>query len=129
MKPKSGTTRPQQQLAEFIKLIDQHLDDLLQGRVSEMHEIERFAELMFIHPTHLSNLIKELTGSSPCGIFQTKLIGVAQQLLADPALPIGHIAIILTFEPSQFTKWFKRLTGVTPKSYRLSIRNLTPVKN
>jgi AraC-like DNA-binding protein len=114
-------TRPQELKELFIKLIDEHLDDLVHGRVTEMYEIEQFAELMFIHPTHLSNTIKDLTGTSPCGILQPKIIEIAQKLLSNPALPIRNVAFILSFEPSQFTKWFKRLTGETPKAYRSSL--------
>jgi AraC-like DNA-binding protein len=114
-------TRPQQTLSQFIQLIDEHLADLTHHRTTDMHEIEDFAELMHIHPTHLSNTIKEVSGTSPCGIYQTKIIETAKQLLADPYLSIRDIAFILTFDPSQFTKWFKRLAGTTPKQYRAGL--------
>jgi AraC family transcriptional regulator of adaptative response / methylphosphotriester-DNA alkyltransferase methyltransferase len=53
--------------ASNVKLIDQHLDDLLYGRVTELREIEDFAGQLHIHPTHLSNTIKALPSTSPCG--------------------------------------------------------------
>jgi AraC-like DNA-binding protein len=114
-------SRPQQIKESFIQLIDRHLDDLVHSRVEQMFEIEHFAELMFIHPTHLSNTIKELTGDTPCGIFQSKILDTAKQLLADKSLTVRRIAYILSFEPSQFSKWFKRFTGIGPKQYRLSL--------
>ena len=121
MKTNSQLTRPQQVKDDFIRQIEVHLDDLVHSRAEEMFEIERFAELMFIHPTHLSNTIKELTGETPCGIFQTKILETAKRLLADPALPIRNIAYTLSFEPSQFSKWFRRFTGESPKMYRSSL--------
>jgi AraC-like DNA-binding protein len=110
--------RPEQLNELFVELIDQHLDDLIKGKVGDMFEIENFASLLFIHPTHLSNTIKETTGNSPCGVYQMKIMEVALKLLSDPTKSIHEIALSLTFDPSQFTKWFKRFNGITPKQYR-----------
>ncbi|WP_158796103.1 helix-turn-helix transcriptional regulator [Pedobacter sp. L105] len=113
--------RPEQIKDEFLTLIDRHLDDLVHLRVTEMMEIKDFAETLHIHPTHLSNTIKELCGTSPCGLYQPKILRVAQELLADTNFSIHETALRLSFEPSQFTKWFKQLTGITPKAYRTQI--------
>jgi AraC family transcriptional regulator of adaptative response / methylphosphotriester-DNA alkyltransferase methyltransferase len=99
--------RPAEIRSLYEHLIDQHLDDLIQGRASEMFEIEDFAEQLHIHPVHFSNTIKDLTGLSPCGIFQQKILETALKLLVDQQLTIKQIALIMTYEPSQFTKWFK----------------------
>lgn len=120
MRSGSPISRPLQIKETFIRLIDKHLNDLVHSRAEIMFEIEHFAELMFIHPTHLSNTIKELTGDTPCGIYQTKILETAKILLSDSTLPIKNVAFILSFEPSQFSKWFKRFTGESPKFYRSS---------
>jgi len=114
-------SRPEEIQQEFLALIDSHLDDLVHQRATEMLEVEDFAEQLHIHPTHFSNTIKKLTGTSPCGLYQPKILAVAQQLLAQPELQIKTIALRLSFEPSQFTKWFKQLSGTTPKAYRAQI--------
>jgi AraC family transcriptional regulator, regulatory protein of adaptative response / methylphosphotriester-DNA alkyltransferase methyltransferase len=106
---------------KYEKLIDMQLDDLLKGRADQMQEIGDFAEQLHLHPTHFSNTIKELTGSSPCGIYQLRILETAERLLADPDLSIRRIALMLTYEPSQFIKWFKRFRGITPKEYRAQI--------
>ncbi len=111
-------SRPQQIVEQYTQLIDQHLDDLIKGRVEEMFEIEDFAARLFIDPTHLSNTIKEVTGTSPCGLYQPKIVETAKKLLANPDPSIRDIALLLSFDPSQFTKWFKRFTNQTPKQYR-----------
>lgn len=113
--------RPEQITKDYINLIDSHLEDLVQGRADEMFEIENFAEKLFIHPTHLSNTIKQTTGGSPCDIYEVKIVAVAKGLLNDPERSIKDVALILTFDPSQFTKWFKRFAGTTPKAYRKSL--------
>jgi AraC-like DNA-binding protein len=113
--------RPAEIKSQYEQLIDKHLDDLVQGRTSAMLEIEEFAEQLHIHPVHLSNTIKELTGISSCAIYHGKILETARRLLGNPDLTIRQIALQLTYEPSQFTKWFKRLGGMTPKQYRLQI--------
>ncbi|SFM99172.1 AraC-type DNA-binding protein [Chitinophaga sp. YR627] len=114
--------RPEQIKEQYCLLIDRHLNDLVNGLAEEMFEIEDFARLMFIHPTHLSNTIKTITGTSPCGIYQVKILEVAKKLLSDSSLPVRDTALLLTFEPSQFTKWFKRLAGCTPQQYRKQLK-------
>ena len=116
----NALTRPEQLEDEYIRLIDQHLIDLVDHNATEMHEIEDFAALLFIHPIHLSNTIKDFTGVSACEIYQTKIMAVAKGLLYNSHLSIRQIALTLTFEPSQFTKWFKKYAGSTPKQYRVT---------
>ncbi|MET4138167.1 AraC family transcriptional regulator [Pedobacter sp. UYP1] len=110
--------RPEQIKENYLQLIDKHLDDLIHNRADYMFEIEDFAEQLHIHSTHLSNTIKALTGTTPCGLYQTKILSVAKLLLQRPGLTIRQVALMLDFEPSQFTKWFKRFHGISPKEYR-----------
>jgi len=61
-------TRPQELTEAFKQLIDNHLADLVNLRAIEMLEIEQFAELLHVHPTHLSNTRKgHAIGSASIG--------------------------------------------------------------
>lgn len=113
--------RPQEITADFLKIMDQNLEDLQEGKTDSYLDIHQIAERLFIHPTHLSNTIKEVTGKSPCDICNEKTISVAKKLLNDPQLTISEIAFKLTYDPSNFTKYFKKLTGETPSRYRNKI--------
>jgi AraC-like DNA-binding protein len=86
-----------------------------------MFEIKDFADALHIHPTHLSNTIKLTTGRAPCFFVEDKIMRMAKEMLADDSLPVAEIASRLTFDPSNFTKFFKRFAGMTPKSYREQI--------
>lgn len=86
-----------------------------------MLEINEFASMLFIHPTHLSNTIKLTTGKAPCDLFEEKLMVIAKRMLSDPKANIADIAFNLTFDPSNFTKWFKRFEGITPTQFRENI--------
>src|SRR5579871_5796511 len=90
---------------QYLAYIDQHLKDLLAGDIDEMYELRDIAQGLYIHPTHLSNVIKEYTGKHPCYFYELKILAVAKNLLADPGPSIAAIARRLTYDPSNFTKW------------------------
>ena len=116
--PKKILARQHEITADFLKEIDKHLDDLLKNDLPDMFEIRDFAEILHIHPTHLSNTIKLTTGKAPCFFFEEKIMVIARDMLKDNGQSIAQIAFKLTFDPSNFTKFFKRFEGVTPKQYR-----------
>ena len=120
--PKKILARQHEITAEFLRAIDQHLDNLLQYKVMDMMEIRDFADMMYIHPTHLSNTIKLTTGKAPCYFFEEKIMQIVKTMLQDTSIPIAEIAARLTFDPSNFTKFFKRFEGITPKQYREHIQ-------
>ncbi|MBD2716467.1 helix-turn-helix transcriptional regulator [Microvirga sp. STR05] len=116
--PKKILARQHEITADFTRLVHAHVDDLLAGYATEALEIRDFAGQLCIHPTHLSNTLKLTTGEAPCAIFERRLVAAAKELLADPRLTAAEVAARLTYDPSNFTKFFKRFVGVTPKQYR-----------
>ncbi|WP_298733156.1 AraC family transcriptional regulator [uncultured Chitinophaga sp.] len=116
--PKKILARQQEITAAFLLHVDQHLDDILSGKAADMFEIRDFAALQFIHPTHLSNTIKLSTGKSPCDFMEARIMDISRAMLRDTRQPVAEIAARLTFDPSNFTKFFKRFEGMTPKQYR-----------
>ena len=110
--------RPEEITKDFNSILDLHLEKIIQGETDSYLEIQDIALLMHIHPTHLSNTIKETTGKSPCDICNEKTIDLAKTLLKDPEQSVADIAYRLTFEPTNFTKYFKKHTGKTPSEYR-----------
>jgi AraC-like DNA-binding protein len=116
--PKKILARQHEIMADFLRAIDVHLADVVAGRATEMFEIRDFAALLCIHPTHLSNTIKLTTGQPPCYFFEARILELARQLLRDPGRSVADIAANLTYDPSNFTKFFKRFQGSTPKQYR-----------
>lgn len=116
--PRKYISRKEEIFQRFLRLLDEHLADIVSGRVDEMFELRNFAEALFIHPTHLSNVIKEHTGYHPCFFYEEKLLKIAKELLLDNKHSVADVAAILTYDPSNFTKWFKSFEGVTPSQFR-----------
>lgn len=120
--PKKIMARQHEIYADYLREIDRHLADLVAGRATEMFEIRDLAGVLCIHPTHLSNTVKLVTGTPPCHDFQLRILAVAQQLLRDTDQPVAAVASTLTYDPANFTKFFKRFGGCTPKQYREQVR-------
>ena len=116
--PKNILARQHEITADFRREVDQHVADIVAGRATEMWEVRDLAARLCIHPTHLSNTLKLTTGHSPCTYFEARIMDAARELLRDPRRSEADLAANLTFDPSNFTKFFKRFEGCTPKQYR-----------
>ena len=102
----------------FLKELDKHLDELKSGKAASTFEVQDIAALLHIHPTHLSNTIQEELKRSPCDIYEERLMNIAKELILTTDLSIAEIARQLTFDPSNFTKFFKHFAGTTPGKFR-----------
>jgi AraC family transcriptional regulator of adaptative response / methylphosphotriester-DNA alkyltransferase methyltransferase len=111
-------TRPEQITQDFLRELDKHLDDIVSKRTDVMFDVRDFAKILHIHPIHLSNTIKQTTGKAPCDFCEAKILDIAKRLLRDTDMTIAEIAIQLTYDPSNFTKFFKKYAGQTPGAYR-----------
>jgi AraC-like DNA-binding protein len=114
----TASVRQQEIVRDFKKILDQHMDELRQGKADRTYEIRDFADALHIHPTHLSNTLHESLGQSPCDIYELRLVALAKELLLSSTKPIGEIASQLCYDPSNFTKFFKLYVGITPKEFR-----------
>lgn len=112
--------RPEEITAEFLGELDKHISDIVSEKTDIFFGINDFAKILCIHPTHLSNTIKESTGKAPCDHCEGKLIVVAKELLTNSELTITKIATRLTYDPPAFSKFFKKHTGMTPSFFRSS---------
>ncbi len=116
--PQESVSRQAEILAQFKQVVESHIDDLLAGRVERLAELQEIAAVLGLHPVHLSKVIKLASGQHACHFYQQKLVRETKKLLTDTMLPIGEIARKLDYDVSNFTKFFKRFTGLTPSAYR-----------
>lgn len=105
-------------VAEYLVLLDKHMDELRAGTAENTLEIGDFADALHIHPRHLSNTIHEVLGESPCSLYEARLLAIAQELLLTTPHSVAHIARQMSYDPSNFSKFFKSYTGETPKQFR-----------
>jgi AraC-like DNA-binding protein len=110
--------RQKEIVKDFQVQLDKHMAELKEGLADRTFEIRDFAELLHIHPTHLSNTLAEVLGQSPCDLYENRLVALSKELLSTTSLPIAAIARQLYYDPSNFTKFFKHFEGITPKQFR-----------
>lgn len=80
-----------------------------------------YAEKIGITPNYLSKLVKEYTGRTAVEWIDEYVIFEAKTMIKHTKYTIQEIAYKLKFpSPSFFGKYFKRLTGMSPKQYKLS---------
>jgi len=104
----------------FLSVLDKHLAELRTGQAEKSLELNEIAELLHIVPNHMSDTVSEVLGKSPCEIYENKLVEISKEMLENSNNSISEIARTLDYDPSNFTKFFKRFVGVTPTQYRKS---------
>lgn len=103
---------------DYLAFLDQHIADLLAGRETEMLHINKIAQRLFISPGHLTNTLKLTTGHHPCYFFDLKIIEETNKLLLNTKLSASEIARRLSFDPSNFVKFYRSFAGITPTQFR-----------
>ncbi len=82
-----------------------------------------YAEELGITAPYLNQLCKQLTGRSAQQILHERLLLEAKRTLLYTALRVNEIAYQLGFsDPAYFTRFFRRLTGMAPLTYRRAQR-------
>lgn len=121
--PQKQVLRPEEITADFLQLMEKHISDLLHRKAEHRFHTSDFAGRLFIHPRHLTNTIKQTTGKSPCDFMEERIVEEAQKMLKDTTLSIADIGASFAWDdPTNFTKFFKGMTGQTPLQYRKSVK-------
>ncbi|UHO40544.1 helix-turn-helix transcriptional regulator [Chryseobacterium capnotolerans] len=104
----------------YFDFLENHIQQVISGEVPEFMEVNEIAGQLAISHKHLTDTIKKETGRHPCSFYDEKIIQRAKQMLADSDHSVAEIARIFTYDPSNFSKFFKKMTGVTPGDFRKS---------
>ena len=110
--------RSKEILTSYFVFLDQHIDDVVQGRVPEFMELNQIARELAVSHQHLSDTIQLETGHHPCHFYDEKIIDQAKKLLKETKASIAQVAMQLTYDPSNFSKFFKKWTWQTPGKFR-----------
>jgi AraC-like DNA-binding protein len=88
--------------------------------VYEKQHVADYAQLLSISPNHLNKCVKSTTGKSAHDLLEEMILLEAKVLLKQTSLNISEIAYkVGKQDPSNFGRFFKTKTGLTPKEYKL----------
>jgi AraC family transcriptional regulator len=104
-----------QKLRKAVGLIDHHLDGEEEGRVA----LRVVAKEVGMSYFHFSRAFKQSMGMTPTNYIGERRIERAKKLMQETDCPISEIALRSGFSSqSHFTTCFRRLAGITPRSFR-----------
>ena len=108
---RKNQSREQRLFTDFIQLVSEF--------APEHHTIEFYASRLCITPRYLSTVVKQASGRSAKQWIDEALVTRIKIDLLHTEKPITSISDDMNF-PNQsfFTKFFKRMTGMTPSQFR-----------
>jgi AraC-like DNA-binding protein len=107
----SAPTKQNECVVRFLELAEKHY--------KTKRQVGFYAEKLHLTPKYLSQIIKTNTGKSANDWINDYAMLEAKALLKSSKLTIQQISDELDFaDQSMFSKYFKRLAGVSPKEYR-----------
>ncbi|WP_343679673.1 AraC family transcriptional regulator [Chryseobacterium arthrosphaerae] len=110
-KPHLVTHREDELTASFFKLVQEYF--------KEEHNVQFYADKLFISRKYLTKVINKTTFKSPRDVIHQVLAVEARLLLRNPNLNVNEVAAQLKFsDQASFSKFFKKHTGRSPLEYR-----------
>ncbi|MDF2475111.1 MAG: DNA-binding protein [Sphingobacterium sp.] len=107
----------------YFEFLNQHIDDVVSGIVVAFMQINEIASTLFISHTHLTDTLQKETRNHLCHFYDLKNYRKGKEISFIFHQTIAEIARLLTYDPSNFSKFFKKFVGKTPGQYRTNLKN------
>ena len=103
---------------QYLLFLDHHIEDVINGDAIEFLELNQIARELAISHQHLTDMVQKENGHHPCYFYDAKIIEKAKELILHTDLSIADIAFTLTYDPSNFSKFFHKWVGCPPGAFR-----------
>lgn len=96
--------------------------DLLETHAPQHRDVAFYASELCVTPRYLARLVKSAGGKNVSELIGAQLLREARRLIRTKRYTMLYISEYLSFSsPSQFGRWFKLQTGLSPKEYQRSL--------
>lgn len=118
-------TEPQKNAATrmthlFMELLEKQFPIESTTAPLPLRTAQDFAQKLSVHVNYLNRSVKEVTGKPTSVHIAERIATEAKALLQYTDWSVGDIAYSLGFDyPTYFNNYFKRVTGLIPKSFRM----------
>ena len=100
-------------------ILTQRYKDALMEHIYDLNTVSDYASLLKVSHNYLNRCLKQTIGRTALNLIIEMQLIEAKTLLRQSELNIGEIAFRLTKKnPSDFSRFFKSHTGLTPSEYR-----------
>jgi len=99
-------------------ILTQQYKASLTQHIYTYHTVKEYAQLLYVTPNHLNKCVKSTLNQTAQSLLNEMLVMEAKSLLKYSNLNISEIADRLCgSNPSNFSRFFKKETGYTPRDY------------
>ena len=106
--------------AVFLELLERQFPIETPDQPLRLRSPKSYADHLSVHVNHLNRALKETTGKPTSVLINERIIQEAKALLQHTNWNISEVAFALGFEyPTYFNNFFKKLTGINPKAFRV----------
>ncbi len=99
-------------------LLTERYKNLLSDHIYEKQTVQEYADLLYVTPNHLNKCIKSTLNKTAKNLLNEMLILESKSLLKYSNLTIAEVASKLcSSSASNFSRFFKQQTNITPKDY------------
>jgi AraC-like DNA-binding protein len=110
---------PEDQLVAAANTVFQEFRAAVEADLGNRHDVEYYARLLSYSPRTLSRAAYRGTGKSAKSYLAERVVLEAQRLLVHEGCSLKEVSQRLGFgDPSAFSAFFRRETGLTPGSWR-----------
>lgn len=108
---KSNLSHKEEIFKRFLKMVEIHH--------YKERDVSFYAKQLCLSPKYLSSIIRDVTGNLAGEWIDKYVIIEAKALLISSNMTIQEICYELNFSnPSSFTRFFKRITGISPRGFK-----------
>ena len=117
IQPSDRLERRRVKVNEFMQLVEQHYRN--------DWSVERYAQELEISTVYLNQVCRQVSSHTALEIIHQRILLEAKRSLLYTVMTISQVSDYLGFsDPTYFSRFFKRLTGLSPKDFRADKKEL-----